>query len=215
MIRQVGLLLVDDHPVVRAGLCHLFEADPGLCVLGHAASGEEACRLYPERRPEVVLMDLSLPGMSGLEAARRLLQHHPGARLLICTIHENPVLAERALVLGILGYVTKSSAPDILIEAVKTVASGRRFLSPDMAQALALRRLEGDGSPLQGLSPREFEVFRLVVEGRGRGEIAALLHLSPKTVSNLLSRIRGHLGVGSDLELLHIALSQGLIDHRF
>ncbi|NOY15482.1 MAG: response regulator transcription factor [Gammaproteobacteria bacterium] len=209
--KPITVLLADDHMVVRTGYRRLLEQSGHIEVVAEAENGEVACRLYQEHTPDVVIMDLSMPGIGGLEASRRILSREPSACILIFSLHDNVLLAERALQAGILGYITKASSPEVLIQAVVTVAQHRKFLGPDIAQSVALRNMDEEDSSLSNLSPREMEIFRLVVEGRSGAEIASTLHLTNKTVSNYLHQIKQKLNVHTSAELVHVAIQNGLI----
>jgi two-component system invasion response regulator UvrY len=208
---MINVLLVDDHAVVRTGYRRLLETQPHIRILAEAATAEEGRRLYFEQHPDVVVMDISMPGIGGIEGIRRILSRDATARILICSIHDNSLLADRALQSGALGYVTKASDPEVLVKAVETVGRGKVFLGPDIAQALALKHIEKESSPLAVLSPREFEIFRLVADGRSGNIIADRLCLSTKTVSNYLSQIKKKLDVSSTAELVHLAMRHGLL----
>lgn len=209
--RRTSVLLVDDHAVVREGYRRLLERTADLVVIGEAANGEEAYRLFGELNPRVVVMDISLPGIGGIEAARRILARDPSARILMFSVHEDVVFSSRALQTGARGYVTKSSAPEVLVEAVRLVAAGKLYISHDMAQELAVQMVPGQHNPLHALSAREFEVFRLLVAGHRIEEIARILSLSTKTVANYQSSIRQKLDVSNTAQVVRIALSQGLL----
>jgi len=209
--RRTSVLLVDDHAVVREGYRRLLERTADLVVVGEAASGEDAYRLFGELSPRVVVMDISLPGIGGIEAARRILARDPSARILMFSVHEDVVFSSRALQTGARGYVTKSSAPEVLVEAVRLVAAGKLYISHDMAQELAVQMVPGQHNPLYALSAREFEVFRLLVAGHRIEEIARILSLSTKTVANYQSSIRQKLDVSNTAQVVRIALSQGLL----
>ena len=209
--KPITVLLADDHMVVRTGYRRLLEQSGHIEVVAEAENGEVACRLYQEHIPDVVVMDLSMPGIGGLEAARRILSREPSACILIFSLHDNVLLAERALQAGILGYITKASSPEVLIQAVVTVAQHRKFLGPDIAQSVALRNMGEENSSLSNLSPREMEIFRLVVEGKSGAEIASTLHLTNKTVSNYLHQVKQKLNVHTSAELVHVAIQNGLI----
>jgi two-component system invasion response regulator UvrY len=209
---EIRVMLVDDHAIVRSGFRRLLEQTPEIVVVAEAASGEEAYQAYPACRPDVVVMDLSMPGAGGLEAIRRLLARDPGARVLVYSMHESSAFATQAMRAGACGYVTKASAPDVLVEAVVTVNGGRNYFSPDMAQKIALERVGGERDPLQVLSPREFEVFRLLAEGRSTEEIAERLFLSHKTVANHATQVKQKLGVSAPVELLRLALKHGIVN---
>lgn len=206
----VRLLLADDHAIVRAGYRHLLERQPGLAVVAEAASADEAYALFRQHRPDLVVTDLSMPGASGLEVIQRILRADAAARVLVFSMHVSPDVATAALRAGALGYVTKSSPPDVLLRAIHDALAGRRVLSPDIAQALALARLPGQRRPLEELTPREFDVLCMLVSPASVQDIAQRLHLSPKTVQNLHYQIKHKLGVDSDIELTRLALGWGL-----
>lgn len=202
------LLLVDDHAVVRAGYRRLLEQANHCWEVTEADSGEAAYRECASQDFDVVVMDISLPGISGLEALARLRRRTPGIRVLMFSMHEEPVFAEQALSNGAAGYITKSSAPEVLVEAVQRIAVGRRYLGPDVHCQY------GDEPPkgLQSLSPREFEIFRLLAEGRGSAEIARMLSISYKTVANYGSGIREKLALNNVAEMTRLAIRTGVIE---
>jgi len=208
---SISVLLVDDHAVVREGYRRLLERASNIAVVGEAASAAAAYQAYCRSIPDVVVMDISLPDVSGIEAMRRLLQRDPRARVLVFSIHDESVFADRAFKGGARGYVTKASAPDVLVDAVRAVARGDTFLSPDVAQAVAMRALRGnDAESLRSLSDREFEIVRLLAQGRSVREIAELLCLNYKTVANYQWTIRQKLGAETAVQLLRIAAENGL-----
>jgi DNA-binding NarL/FixJ family response regulator len=207
----VRVLLVDDHAVVREGYRRLLERTPEIEVVAEAATGEDAYRAFCDLNPDVVVMDINLPGMSGIEAARRMLAREPDARILVFSMHEDALFGSRALQAGARGYVTKASAPEVLVEAVKAVSAGRLYISHDMAQELALQTVPGQDLPLNALSPREFEVFRLLAEGKSVADIARILSLSQKTVANYQSLIKQKLDADTSAQMVWIALKRGLV----
>jgi DNA-binding NarL/FixJ family response regulator len=207
---KVGVLLVDDHAVVREGYLRLLERQGDIEVVGEAGDAATAYALFCRLEPQIVVMDITLPGTSGIEAMRRMLSHHPGARVLMFSMHEEVIFARRALEAGAFGYVSKSSAPTVLVQAIHAVASGQKYLSPEIAQKLALRDVAiGEGSA-NGLSAREFEVLRLLARGQSVKEIAESLGLNPKTVANHQSAIKQKLGADTALQLLRKAGQLGL-----
>ena len=209
-IAAARLLLVDDHAIVRAGYRHLLERQDSFTVIGEAATADEAYAMFRQHRPDVVITDLAMPGTSGLEAIQRILRAEPAARVLVFSMHVSPDLALAALRAGALGYVTKSSPPDVLLRAIADVLAGRNALSPDISQALALARLAGRRRPLEDLTPREFDVLCMLVSPASVHDIAQRLHLSIKTIHNLHYQIKTKLGVDSDIELTRLAMSWGL-----
>jgi two-component system, NarL family, invasion response regulator UvrY len=207
----VTVLLVDDHAVVREGYRRLLERSSSIRVIGEAADAQSAYLQYLQHRPQVMVMDIALPGASGIEALRRIRARDPQANILMFSMYEDAVFASRALQAGARGYVTKASAPDVLVEAVLTVARGKSFLSAGIAQDLALRGVEATADAASELSPREFEVLRLLVQGASVTEIARQLGLTPKTVANHQSSIRQKLDADSAVKLLQVATRMGLI----
>jgi DNA-binding NarL/FixJ family response regulator len=208
---MIRLMLVDDHAIVRSGFKRLLEQEPQLQIVAEADSGERAYALFVRERPDVVVMDLSMPGMSGFETMRRMLAREPAARILVFSMHEDAMRAERAIELGARGYVSKSSAPEVLVKAVSEVAAGRLYVSADVAQEIAQSRGAGDRNPLKLLSAREFEIFRLLVAGRAVSDIADTLSLSAKTVSNNRTQINQKLRTSGDVELVLLALRHDLV----
>jgi two-component system invasion response regulator UvrY len=209
-IAPARLLLVDDHAIVRAGYRNLLERQNRFVVTAEAATAEEAYTLFRQHHPDVVITDLAMPGTSGLEVIRRILRADSTARVLVFSMHTSTDLALAALRAGALGYVTKSSPPNVLLRAIGDVLEARNVLSPDIAQALALLRLAGRRRPLEDLTPREFDVLCMLVSPAGAHDIAKRLHLSVKTIHNLHYEIKSKLGVDSDIELTRLALSWGL-----
>jgi two-component system invasion response regulator UvrY len=209
-IEPARLLLVDDHAIVRAGYRHLLEQQDRFTVIGEAVTADEAYAMFRQHRPDVVITDLAMPGSSGLDAIQRILRADAAARVLVFSMHVSPDLALAALRAGALGYVTKSSPPDVLLRAIADVLAGRNVLSPDIAQALALARLSGQRRPLEDLTPREFDVLCMLISPASEQEIAQRLHLSVKTIHNLHYQIKSKLDVASDIELTRLAISWGL-----
>jgi two-component system invasion response regulator UvrY len=209
----IRVMLVDDHAVVRTGFRLLLQSVSEISVIGEAESGEVACQRYPELTPDVVVMDLAMPGMGGLEALKRIRARHPQARVLALSAHDDPVHARRALQEGALGFLSKRSAPEALIEAVTTVASGRRYLDAGLAQKLALADIDGGAkSPIERLSEREFEVFIRLASGATVQKIADDLKLSASTIGTHLYNIKQKLDVVNQSELTLIAIRHGLIE---
>jgi len=205
------IMLVDDHAVVREGYRSVLEKQPGLRVVAEAADGAEAYRLFKDIRPDLVIMDLAMPGIGGIEAVRRIRQWDRDAKILVFTMHQNAAFAVQAIRAGAKGYVTKTSPPEALVRAVTEVFAGRIAVSPDIDHELALSRLAGETVIADVLTAREFEVMRMLLAERTTEEIAETLHISPKTVANLHSLIKDKLGVASDIELVRLALRQGIL----
>jgi two-component system, NarL family, invasion response regulator UvrY len=209
---MIELLLVDDHAVVRQGYRRLMERRPDLHVAAEAADAEEALQCLRTHPIDLIVLDLSLPGMGGIELIRRILQRYPEVRILVFSMHRDPLFASQALRAGALGYITKSSTPETLIHAIYKVARNEKVLSPDIAPEMALSLLDGESNPASELSPREFEILRLLLGGQAVEEIAAILNISPKTVQNTHYQIKAKLGVRSDFELARLALKLKLLD---
>lgn len=208
---MIRVLLVDDHAVVRAGYRHLLQAAVDIEVIAEAGSGEEAYRIFTETAPDVVVMDISMPGMGGLEALRRMRARNARACVLIFTMHEDAVFPARALEAGASGYLSKSSPPEKLVEAVRTIARGKKYLGDDIAQRVAISRISGDVT-LLGLSAREFEVFVMLAEGDAPADIAERLRLDYKSVINIQTRIREKLGVQNTAQLVRLAVRAGVVE---
>ncbi len=204
----IRVFVVDDHAVVREGYRRLLERERGIEVVGEAADAAQACARVVALAPDVVVMDISLPGVSGIEAMRRMLAHRPQLRVLMFSMHDDAVFCARALEAGALGYVSKSSAPEALVQAVYAVPRSEPYLSPDVARNMARRSSRAAG--LEALTAREFEVLRLLVRGESLGRIAEKLGLSEKTVANHQSAVREKLGARDSLQLARLAEQLGL-----
>ncbi len=200
---RVRILIVDDHALVRTGLRAVLSAEPDLEVVAEAASGEEALRLARVLRPDVVLMDLQLPGMSGLAATEHLVRSGLGRVVVVTALGDAP-FPRRVLEAGALGFVVKAGPAEELLAAVRAAAQGRRFLARAVAEQLALAALDGHRSPLEKLSRRELEVAAKLAQGLGQTEIAKQLHLSVKTVQTYKSRLFEKLGVDSVVALARL-----------
>ena len=210
---MIRILLVDDHAVVRTGFRLLLQARPDIAVVGEAESGEAACQRYVELSPDVVIMDIAMPGMGGIEALRRIRAHDPQARVLALSAHDDPMHARRALREGALGFLSKRSAPEALLEAVAGLGAGQRYIDPRVAQKLALEDIEGkESSPVKRLSEREFDVFIRLARGASVQRIADDLRLSASTVGTHLYNVKQKLGVSNQSELTLIAIRHGLIE---
>ncbi|MBH2009163.1 MAG: response regulator transcription factor [Xanthomonadaceae bacterium] len=211
MLDKTRLLLVDDHAVVREGYRRLLESRPDLTIVGEAATAREAFEQYRLLAPDVLVLDLGLPDMGGVELIRRLVQRDAGVCILVFTMHREPIFATQALRAGALGYVTKSSPPEVMVGAVYQVAARRQVISPDIAPDLAFALLEPSGGAAEELSPREFEILRLLLDGCSAEDIGTRLSIAVKTVQNCHYQIKAKLGVRSDIELTRAAIRLGLI----
>jgi two-component system invasion response regulator UvrY len=210
-MNAVSILLVDDHPVVREGYRRLLERQPGFSVCAEAVDADSAYAAYCAHRPDVVVMDMLLPGASGLDALRHIRQRDADARVLMVTMHSGASMAMKALEAGAWGYVTKSSGPKELVRAVTAVSQGQQALCDDTQQAIETQRLADPMAVLDGLGAREVEILRLVASGAASDAIAEALNLSEKTVRNYHYAIKSKIGVRTDAQLVWFALSVGLI----
>ncbi len=207
---MIRVMLVDDHALVRMGFRMLL-ADARVEVVAEFDSGEQACAEYARIKPDVVVMDLSMPGMGGLEAVRRLVAQDAGVRILALSAHEDTAHPRRVLRAGALGYLTKRSAPEALIAAVTAVAANETYLDAQTARALAVSEVQGGTSPADSLSEREFSVFIQLARGQSVAQIAEHLKLSASTVGTHLYHIKRKLGANNQSELTLVALRWGLI----
>ncbi len=212
MSGPLRIMLVDDHAVVRMGFRLLLDTTGDLRVVAECGSGEEALKCHAEVNPDVTVLDLSMSGMGGLETLSRLLAKWPAVRVLVLSAHEDTAHPRRALAAGALGYLSKRSAPEALIEAIRQVAAGKLFLEPALAQEIGVEQVSRPGNPLEALSAKEFEVFEMLAHGKSVTEIAELLSRSPRTVGTHLYNIKQKLGAGNAAELTLIAIRNGLID---
>ena len=204
-------MLVDDHAVVRMGFRLLVDGAPDMRVVAEAESGEEAIRRIDEARPDVVVMDIAMPGIGGLEAVHRIVAKEPAARILVLSAHEDAMHARRTLKAGAQGYLTKRAAATALLQAIRELCQGRTFLEPQIAQELALQQVGGAAEPLDTLSEKEFKVFLALAKGQSVQDIAAVLSLSPRTVGTHLYNIKQKLGAANSAELALIAMRAGLL----
>jgi two-component system invasion response regulator UvrY len=205
------ILLADDHAIVRMGFRLLLEAAGRYRVVGEAASGEEACTLHFKLQPDVLVIDIAMPGMGGLEAINRIVARDPRAHILVLSAHEDLSYPRRALQAGALGYLSKRGAPAELIQAVNAVGKGASYIEPAIAQRLAVHGVTGREGPVDLLSEREFEVFLHLAAGKSVAQIAELLSLSPRTIGTHLYNVKQKLGAQNAAELTLIALRAGLL----
>jgi len=209
---KLTLLLVDDHAVVRSGFKVLLQTWDDVDVVAEANSGEEALPLYTLHRPEVVVMDIAMAGMGGIEAIKRLMALDPQVRILALSAHEDSSYAKRALQAGALGYLSKRTAPEVLIDALRMVAHHQRFIDPIIAQRMANQRTDSDTHDIDKLSPREFEVFLSLAKGRSVLDISQALGLSASTVGTHLYKVKLKLQLSNQSEMTLLAMRHGLLD---
>ena len=209
---RIRVLLVDDHAVVRQGYRRLIEMHPDIDVVAEAEDAPSAYQAFKEGKPDVVVVDISMPGRGGIDLVRQIRQLDSNARILMFTMHASATYAQQAFRAGARGYVTKSSPPDVLVSAIRSVFAGRPALCSEINEAIATSRLLSDASPVEELSPREFEILRMILEAKSTDEIAKAFNLSPKTVANYHYEIKSKLRVRSDIELVYLCMRQGLVE---
>lgn len=206
------ILLVDDHELVRAGFRRLLEDGEQFSVVAESGSGEQAVQDYAKYSPDAVVMDISMPGIGGIGAIERIIARDPQAKILVLSVHEDTVFTTRALQAGAKGFIPKRSAPEEMIKAIALVAQGKMSIDPDIAQQIAMQKLTGSDNVLDVLSQREFEIFRLLAEGKSVNDIADILNLSPKTVGTHHTNIKQKLEVSNSAELARLAIRSGVLD---
>ena len=212
IMSKIKVLLVDDHAVVRMGFKMLINAEQDMEVIGEAESGELGIKTYKELLPNLVIMDITMPGIGGIEAIDRILANDKNAKILVLSAHEDSVHPKRVLKAGALGYLTKRSAAEELIKAIRTVHSGKKYLEASIAQQMAITNLSGENNPVEVLSDREFEVFIALAKGKSTNEIADTMCLSPRTVGTHLYNIKQKLNANNSAEIALIAIRCGLME---
>ncbi|HJV72088.1 response regulator transcription factor [Ideonella sp.] len=208
---MIRVLLADDHPVVRSGYLRLLEQTPDIRVIAEASTGEAAYAAWVEHEPDLLVTDISMPGAGGLALIRRVRLRSPTARVLVFSMHDSGPLVRQALDAGARGFLTKASAPECLVDAVRALQAGQPYLDPALPPSLLRRDPAQEAERLASLSPREFEIFRLLAQGHSPGECAQLLKLSSKTVSNQQTLIKEKLGVATSAALAHLAIRHQVI----
>ncbi|OGT56459.1 MAG: hypothetical protein A3F14_02555 [Gammaproteobacteria bacterium RIFCSPHIGHO2_12_FULL_43_28] len=210
---MIKVLLVDDHELVRMGIKRLLQDVQGMKVIGEAGTGEEAVLKAKELVPDVVVMDVNMPGIGGLEATRKMIRHNPDIKILALTIYEDEPYPSRLLQAGAAGYITKGCDPDEMIRAIRTINSGQHYISPGIAQQIAIKRVTNkDESPLELLSERELQIMLMITQGQKVQDISRKLCLSPKTVNSYRYRIFDKLNINSDVELTLMAMRLGMLE---
>jgi DNA-binding NarL/FixJ family response regulator len=211
MSGRIRVLLVDDHAVVRQGYRRLIEMHNDIDVVAEAGDAPTGYQAFKNCKPDVAVVDISMPGRGGIDLVRQIHQLDATARVLIFTMHASATYAQQAFRAGARGFVTKSSPPDVLVSAIRSIFAGRPALCGEISEAIATSRLYSDVSAVDELSPREFEILRMILEAKSTDEIAAAFNLSPKTVANYHYEIKSKLGVRSDIELVYLCMRQGLV----
>lgn len=208
----VRVMLVDDHDLVRYGIRRLLEDQTDIEVIDEASSGEECLDKCRVQQPDVVLMDINMPGIGGFEATHRLQQYHPEIKIIIITVHGDGPLPKRLLEAGAVGYLTKGCDVKEMVDAIHKVYRGGKYIAPTIAQQLALSMLPGNESPIDSLSQRELQVLLMISQGHRTNLISEKLSLSPKTVSTYRKRLHEKLGVTNDVEMMRLAIKHGLLE---
>ena len=206
------MLLVDDHSVVRMGFKMLIDSEKDMQVIAEAETGEDGIIKFQEIKPDVIVMDITMPGIGGLEAIERIIAKDKNAKILVLSAHEDSVHPKRVLSAGAIGYLTKRSAAEELINAIRTVGSGKKYIESSVAQQLAITQLSGENDPTEVLSDREFEVFISLAKGKSTNEIADTMCLSPRTVGTHLYNIKQKLNANNSAEIALIAIRCGLLE---
>ena len=211
-MNNIKVLLVDDHSVVRMGFKMLIEAESDMEVIGEAESGELGIKAFKELHPDVIIMDITMPGIGGLEAIERIQANDKKSKILVLSAHEDTVHPKRVLGAGALGYLTKRTAAEELIKAIRSVYTGKKYLEPAVAQQMAITQLSGENNPVAILSDREFEVFIALAKGKSTNDIADTMCLSPRTVGTHLYNIKQKLNANNSAEIALIAIRCGLME---
>ena len=210
---MIRILLVDDHELVRTGFEHLLNESPEISVIGVASSGEEAILQAEKLNPDVVMMDIKMPGIGGIEASRKIFQKYPDMKIIALSAHDEGPFPQQLLKIGVRGFLSKSSTPDEMVAAIQRVMQGGRYLCPGVADKIALSSIMGESpSPFDSLSQRELQVVILTLQGKGIQEIAEMLLISPKTVNTYRYRVYDKLSAKNDVELTRLAIRYKLIE---
>ncbi len=209
---MIKVLVVDDHDLIRTGISRLLADEKKISVVGEASSGEDGISKAKELRPDVVLMDANMPGIGGLEATRRLLRYDPDIKVIVVTVHTEEPYPTKFMQAGAAGYITKGTDIEDMVVAIKQVATGKRYLDPQVAQNMALSAVAPDASPFDDLSEREMQVMLMITKGEKVQDISEKLFLSPKTVNSYRYRLFDKLNIENDVALTHLAIRHGIIE---
>jgi two-component system, NarL family, invasion response regulator UvrY len=213
-VANIQVMLVDDHDLIRYGLRRLLEDQAGIEVVQEASSGEEALDKVRDTKPDVILMDINMPGIGGFEATSRLSKTHPECKVIVLTVHSEGPLPRRILGAGAVGYLTKGCPVEEMVGAIQKVHAGQRYIAPAIAQQMALSMLPGEGSVVDLLSQRELQVLIMISRGMRTNMISEKLSLSPKTISTYRKRLHEKLDVSNDVEMMHLAIKHGLLEEE-
>jgi two-component system invasion response regulator UvrY len=212
---MIQILIIDDQALVRTGLRHILDQSSEITKVAEVSSGEAALSRCRTSRPDVILLSINLPGLTGFEITRKLMRSHPAAKIIVLAMHAKPPYPTRLMDAGASGYLTRDCEAEELIQAIRVVAGGQRYIGSEAAKQLALSMLTGSASesPFEDLSAREMEVMLKITDGRRIPDIASLMCLSPKTISTYKYRILGKLGARSEVELVRMAMRYGLLEN--
>ncbi|MBY5991892.1 UvrY/SirA/GacA family response regulator transcription factor [Ferrimonas balearica] len=209
---MINVLLVDDHALVRTGISRILEDERGIKVVGEAEDGEQAVNWCRKNDADVVLMDMSMPGIGGLEATRKILRYNPDARIIILTVYTEEPIPSKVMAAGAAGFLTKNAPPADMVQAIRVVASGQRYIAPEIAQQMALKPFNPERNPFDDLSERELQITMMVTSGQKVSDISEQLNLSPKTVNSYRYRLFEKLKISGDVELTRLAIRYGMVD---
>jgi two-component system invasion response regulator UvrY len=209
----INVFLVDDHELVRTGIRRIIEDVRGMNVAGEADSGEESVKWCRNHHADVVLMDMNMPGIGGLEATKKILRYNPDVKIIVLTVHTENPFPTKVMQAGASGYLTKGAGPDEMVNAIRIVHSGQRYISPEIAQQMALSQVShSSDNPFKDLSERELQIMLMITKGQKVTDISQQLSLSPKTVNSYRYRLFSKLHISGDVELTHLAIRHGMLD---
>lgn len=209
---MINVFLVDDHELVRTGIRRIIEDVRGMKVVGEADSGEDSVKWCRGNHADVILMDMNMPGIGGLEATKKILRFNPDVKIIVLTIHTENPFPTKVMQAGASGYLTKGAAPDEMVNAIRMVHSGQRYISPEIAQQMALSQFSATSdNPFKELSERELQIMLMITKGQKVTDISEQLNLSPKTVNSYRYRLFSKLDINGDVELTHLAIRYGMI----
>lgn len=210
---MINILLVDDHELVRSGVNKILNEIKGFKVIQECETGEDAIKFCRKTEPDVILMDMDMPGMGGLEATKKILRIAPDVKIIILTAHAENPFPTKVMQIGAAGFLTKGAGPNEMITAIRAVHSGQRYLPAEIAQQMALSQFKtADQNPFSELSDRELQIMLMITRGEKVPDISESLHLSTKTINSYRYRMFEKLGVGNDVELTHLAIRHGMIN---
>jgi len=209
----INVLLVDDHELVRTGIRKILDEVKGFKVIGETSTGEEAIKFCRKTEPDVVLMDMNMPGIGGLEATKKIIRYAPDVKVIVLTVYTEDPIPTKVMQIGAAGYLTKGAGPDEMVNAIRAVNSGQRYITPEVAQQMALSKFKPtEENPFSVLSERELQIMMMVTRGEKVPDISEQLALSSKTINSYRYRMFEKLNVGNDVELTHLAIRYGMLN---